>query len=60
MMGWAFERLNSYEPALWAFCALMLLASTVALCLGLYRYPTEAMTQTGGRPVLDLPATERA
>ncbi|SDR43774.1 Sugar phosphate permease [Rhizobiales bacterium GAS113] len=57
MMGLAYERQHSYETALWAFCALMLLASTVILCLGPYRYPAERKTETGGRPVVDLPAT---
>jgi predicted MFS family arabinose efflux permease len=31
MMGLAFERLHSYDPALWAFGAFMVLASTVIL-----------------------------
>jgi MFS family permease len=41
LMGLAFERLHSYEPALWSFGAFMLLASTLILCLGPYRYPAE-------------------
>ena len=40
LMGLAFERLHSYEPALWLFGVFMLLASAVILCLGPYRYPT--------------------
>jgi predicted MFS family arabinose efflux permease len=60
MMGLAFERLHSYEPALWTFGAFMLLASAAILCLGPYRYPAEERAPTGGRRLVDAPATERA
>src|SRR5713226_863172 len=57
MMGLAFERLHSYEPALWSFGAFMLLASTLILCIGPYRYPAERKAGTGDRQVIDVPAT---
>jgi predicted MFS family arabinose efflux permease len=60
MMGLAFERLHSYEPALWTFCAFMLLASAAILSLGPYRYPAEERAPTGDRRVVDAAATERA
>jgi predicted MFS family arabinose efflux permease len=60
MMGLAFERLHSYEPALWTFCAFMLLASGAILSLGPYRYPAEENTPAGAGRVLETPATERA
>src|SRR6202166_3758978 len=60
MMGLAFERLHSYEPALWMFCAFMLLASGAILSLGPYRYPVEEKTPVGARRVVDAPATEHA
>ncbi len=60
MMGLAFERLHSYEPALWTFGAFMLLASAAILFLGPYRYPAEEKTPAGARRVVDAPATERA
>jgi MFS family permease len=60
MMGLAFERLHSYEPALWTFGAFMLLASAAILCLGPYRYPAEGRAPTGGRRLIDAAATERA
>jgi predicted MFS family arabinose efflux permease len=60
MMGLAFERLHSYEPALWTFGAFMLLASAAILCLGPYRYPAEGRAPTGGRRLVDAAATERA
>jgi MFS family permease len=41
MMGLAFERLHSYEPALWTFGAFMIVASAAILSLGPYRYPPE-------------------
>jgi len=34
LMGLVFERLHSYEPALWTFGVFVLLASAVILCLG--------------------------
>jgi MFS family permease len=49
MMGLAFERLHSYEPALWTFCAFMLLASGAILSLGSYRYPAEEKTPADTR-----------
>jgi cyanate permease len=60
MMGLAFERLHSYEPALWTFCAFMLLASGAILSLGPYRYPTEEKAPVGAGRVVDAPATEHA
>jgi MFS family permease len=60
MMGLAFERLHSYEPALWTFGAFMILASAAILSLGPYRYPAEGKAPTGARRVVDAPATERA
>jgi len=60
MMGLAFERLHSYEPALWTFSAFMLLASGAILSLGPYRYPAEETTPAGTRRVVDAPATEHA
>ena len=60
MMGLAFERLHSYEPALWTFGAFMLLASAAILCLGPYRYPAEGRAPTGGRRLVDAAATARA
>jgi MFS family permease len=56
LMGLAFERMHSYEPALWSFGAFMLLASALILCLGRYRYPAEEKARTGDRQVIDLPA----
>jgi hypothetical protein len=47
MMGLAFERLHSYEPALWTFGAFMLLASGAILSLGPYRYPAEEEAPVG-------------
>src|ERR1700681_512226 len=41
MMGLAFERLHSYEPALWMFSVFMLVASGAILSLGPYRFPAE-------------------
>jgi predicted MFS family arabinose efflux permease len=60
MMGLAFERLHSYEPALWTFGAFMLFASAAILCLGPYRYPAEERAPTRDRRLVDAPATERA
>jgi len=60
MMGLAFERLHSYEPALWTFSAFMLFASAAILCLGPYRYPAEERAPTRDRRLVDAPATERA
>jgi MFS family permease len=60
MMGLAFERLHSYEPALWSFGAFMLLASVLILCLGPYRYPAERQAQENQRRAVDAPVTERA
>jgi cyanate permease len=58
LMGLSFERLHSYEPALWTFAALMLVASAVILCLGPYRYPAEKSKQTGSNLMTDVPASE--
>ena len=60
MMGLAFERLHSYEPALWSFGAFMILASTLILCLGPYRYPAQDKTRVKGERAVDIAATERA
>jgi cyanate permease len=60
LMGLAFERLHSYEPALWMFSAFMLLASCAILSLGPYRYPAEAKTAAGDGRVVDAPATVRS
>jgi MFS family permease len=59
-MGLAFERLHSYEPALWTFGVFMVLASILILCLGPYRYPIEGKTRASGERAVDIPATERA
>jgi MFS family permease len=60
MMGLAFERLHSYEPALWMFCAFMLVASGAILTLGPYRYPPEGKTPAGAKRVVDAPASGHA
>jgi MFS family permease len=60
LMGLSFERLHSYEPALWTFVALMLLASAVILCLGPYRYPAERSGQTAGKRIAGVAASEQA
>jgi MFS family permease len=60
MMGLAFERLRSYDPALWAFCAFLVLASTVILCLGPYRYPAEHQPRAGTEREAAVPATKHA
>src|SRR6201988_436502 len=60
MMGLAFERLHSYEPALWAFGIFRLLETAVVLSLGPYRYPVEDKTRASEKPAVDIPATERA
>jgi MFS family permease len=60
LMGLAFERLHSYEPALWAFGVFMVVASAVILCLGPYRFPIEDQTRASGERAVDVPATERA
>jgi predicted MFS family arabinose efflux permease len=58
IMGLAFERLHSYEPALWMFSAFMLLASGAILSLGPYRFPVDEKTPAGAGRVVDVPATE--
>jgi predicted MFS family arabinose efflux permease len=58
MMGLAFERLHSYEPALWMFSAFMLVASGAILSLGPYRFPPDERTPAGAGRVVDGPATE--
>ena len=60
MMGLAFERLHSYQPALWTFGAFMLVASAAILSLGPYRYPAQEKNPGGAGRVVDAPATERA
>jgi MFS family permease len=60
IMGLSFERLHSYEPALWTFGAFMILASAAILSLGSYRYPAAEKTPAEPARVADAPATERA
>ena len=60
MMGLAFERLHSYEPALWMFSAFMLVASGAILSLGPYRFPPEGKTPADAGRVVHAPATEHA
>jgi MFS family permease len=60
MMGLAFERLHSYEPALWMFSAFMLLASGAILSLGPYRHPAERRAPAAAGRVVDAPATKHA
>jgi predicted MFS family arabinose efflux permease len=60
MMGLAFERLHSYEPALWMFSAFMLIASGAILSLGPYRFPAEEKVPVGAGRVVDAPATKHA
>jgi cyanate permease len=60
MMGLAFERLHSYQPALWTFCVFMIVASAAILSLGPYRYPGGQRAPAGAERVADAPATERA
>jgi predicted MFS family arabinose efflux permease len=60
MMGLAFVRLHSYEPALWMFGAFMLLASGAILSLGPYRFPAEEKIPVGAGRVVDAPATKHA
>jgi MFS family permease len=60
IMGLAFVRLHSYEPALWAFGALMVVASAAILSLGPYRYPAGEKTPANATRVVDGPAAERA
>jgi MFS family permease len=60
MMGLAFERLHSYEPALWTFSVFMLVASGAILSLGSYRFPAEGKTPADAGRVVHAPATEHA
>jgi MFS family permease len=60
MMGLAFERLHSYEPALWTFSAFMLLASGAILSLGPYRFPAEENTPVGAGRGVNAATTEHA
>jgi len=60
MMGLAFERLHSYQPALWTFGVFMIVASAAILSLGPYRYPAGQRAPAGAGRVADAPATERA
>ncbi|WGD50175.1 MFS transporter [Bradyrhizobium sp. CB1650] len=57
-MGLAFERLHSYEPALWVFGLLMLFASGAILSLGPYRYPVEEQRPVGAERTVDIPAVK--
>lgn len=59
LIGLAFERLHSYEPALWSFGVSLLLASALILSLGPYRYPVEEKTGASDKRAVDIPATER-
>lgn len=60
MMGLAFERQHSYEPALWIFGVLMLFASGAILSLGPYRYPVEGQTPAGAGRAMDASPAEHA
>jgi MFS family permease len=60
MMGLSFERLHSYQPALWTFGALMIVASAAILGLGPYRYPSEARASADGRRPMQATAPEGA
>jgi MFS family permease len=60
MMGLAFERLHSYEPALWMFSVFMLVASGAILSLGPYRFPAEGKTPADAGRIVHAPATEHA
>jgi cyanate permease len=60
MMGLAFERLHSYEPALWTFGVFMLLATGAILSLGSYRYPPEERAAADGRQRMQAAAAEGA
>jgi MFS family permease len=60
MMGLSFERLHSYQPALWTFGAFMIVASAAILGLGPYRYPPEGKTPAEAPRVVDAAAPERA
>ena len=59
-MGLAFERLHSYEPALWTFGAFMLIATAAILSLGPYRYPPEGRAAADGRQRMEATVTEGA
>src|SRR5260370_22388897 len=60
MMGLAFERLHSYEPALWTFGAFMLLATGAILSLGPYRYPPGERAAADGGQRMQAAAAEGA
>jgi MFS family permease len=60
IMGLSFERLHSYEPALWMFSAFMLVATGAILSLGPYRYPVAQRTAAGSGRVVDAPGAEHA
>jgi MFS family permease len=60
MMGLSFERLHSYQPALWTFGAFMIVASAAILGLGPYRYPPEAKAAAEAPRVVNAAAPERA
>ena len=55
MMGLAFERLHSYEPALWSFGAFMLLASTLYSVSGpIAIRPKKMLGQATGKSSMSL------
>lgn len=60
MMGLSFERLHSYQPALWTFGAFMIVASAAILGLGPYRYPPEAKAAAETARLVDAPAAGQA
>jgi predicted MFS family arabinose efflux permease len=60
IMGLSFERLHSYEPALWMFSAFMLVATGAILSLGPYRYPVAQRTAAGSGRVVDASGAEHA
>jgi len=60
MMGLSFERLHSYQPALWTFGAFMIVASAAILGLGPYRYPPEAKAAAEAPRIVDAPAAGQA
>jgi MFS family permease len=60
MMGLSFERLHSYQPALWTFGALMTVASAAILGLGPYRYSPAAEAVAEAPRNVDAPAAGQA
>lgn len=39
ILGWSFQLMHGYAPALLGFCGLLIVASVITLRLGPYRYP---------------------